>query len=304
MVRSGRHVGGVTVSRSPSRATSQPIDSRMPTTSDSGYSTPTIRAGKPTCIVTGTGGAGWPTSVTAGSATPPPCSTRRSTASWAAAAASAGSTPRSKRRDASEGSLCRRALRATVTGSKCAASMSRSRVSAPTSVSAPPITPAMATARSPATVGDEEVGGVERAVDVVQRRDPLARAGAADDDRRLEGGQVERVQRLAEAEHDVVRHVDRQRDRAHPRLGQAHRHPARRGRRDVDAAHDAGDVPVAAVATPDGGVVAQLDREPVSRRCLGALRPARAPGRCRRRRWSGSTRARCRASRSSSRGRA
>ena len=68
-----------------------------------------------------------------------------------------------------------------------------------------------------AVVGDEQVARVEGAVDVVEGRQPLAGARTAHDDRALEGGEVEGVQRLAEAEHHVVRDVDRQRDRAHAR---------------------------------------------------------------------------------------
>ncbi len=51
--------------------------------------------------------------------------------------------------EASLGSLWARAVRAMLTASKWAASMSTFRVVAPTSVSAPPITPAIAIARSP-----------------------------------------------------------------------------------------------------------------------------------------------------------
>ena len=53
-----------------------------------------------------------------------------------------GSTPRSKRRDASDGSLCRRAVRAIEIVSKIAASMSTFFVSGPISVVPPPMTPA------------------------------------------------------------------------------------------------------------------------------------------------------------------
>ena len=212
-------------------------------------------------IVTGSGAAGDPTSVTSGSATPPPCSTRSSTASWAAAAARAGSTPRSKRREASDGSRCRRAERATDTGSKCAASMrtrgSRRRPRSPE----PPMTPATADGALAATVGDEQVAGVEGGGDVVERGDPFAGTGPPHDDRRLEGGEVEGVEGLAEAEHDVVRDVDRQRDGAHARLGEPRRHPAGRGRGDVDAADHAGDVAVAAGTAADGVRVGEHDGE-------------------------------------------
>ena len=55
---------------------------------------------------------------------------------------SSGSTPRSKRLDASEGSLCRRAVRKTDIASKWAASITTWVVLAESSVVAPPITPA------------------------------------------------------------------------------------------------------------------------------------------------------------------
>ena len=90
-----------------------------------------------------------------------------------------------------------------------------------------------------APVGDQQVLGLQRPVDVVEGREPLTRTSTPDDDRCGQRCQVERVQRLAETEHDVVRHVDGQRDRAHPGLGEAHRHPARGRCRDVDAAHHA-----------------------------------------------------------------
>ena len=74
----------------------------------------------------------------------PPAS---SISSWAARAAangaSSGSTPRSKRLEASEGSLCRLAERAIEIGSKTAASSITLVVLSVTSVEAPPITPAM-----------------------------------------------------------------------------------------------------------------------------------------------------------------
>ena len=66
----------------------------------------------------------------------------RSTARWAATNGTFGSTPRSKRREASDGSLCRRAVRAIVTGSNVAASISTFRVDCVISVVPPPITPA------------------------------------------------------------------------------------------------------------------------------------------------------------------
>ncbi|OUD85028.1 hypothetical protein BC477_11495 [Clavibacter michiganensis subsp. michiganensis] len=63
-----------------------------------------------------------------------------------------GSTPRSKRLDASLGSLCLRAVRAIDTGSKPAASISTRLVPAPISVAAPPMTPASPTGPEPSAM--------------------------------------------------------------------------------------------------------------------------------------------------------
>ena len=222
---------------------------------------PTILEGKSTCMVTGAGSAGVPTSVTSVSATPPPCSTSRSTASWAAAAASAGSTPRSKRRDASEGSLCRRAERAI--GDRLEVRGLDEHVAGRGPDLGLGATHDAGDRHCPlaTVVGDEQVARVEGAVDVVEGLQPLTGTRPAHHERALERGEVEGVQRLAEAEHHVVRDVDRQRDRAHARLGEPDRHPAWCGGRDVEAAHDAGDVAVAAGAVADRRLVAQLDRE-------------------------------------------
>ena len=191
-----------------------------------------------------------------------------------------------------------------MTGSKCAASMSTSRVEAPTSVSAPPMTPAIATTRSPPrSVMTRSPGSRARSTSssVVSRSPARARRTTTGP---CERGEVEGVQRLAEAEHDVVRDVDRQRDRPHAGLGEPGRHPPRGRRGDVDAAHDAGDVAVAARAAPDRRVVGELDGEAAVAR-LGRRR-RELEGRVGERRAGrvASTRGRCRAPRSSSRGRA
>ena len=65
---------------------------------------------------------------------PPASSTIRSTTRCAAACATSGSTPRSKRLDASLGSLWRRAVRAIDTESNAAASITTFVVSSPSSV--------------------------------------------------------------------------------------------------------------------------------------------------------------------------
>ena len=81
----------------------------------------------------------------------------------------------------------------------------------------------------PLGVGDHEVGLLEAAVDAVERPDRLARLGAADDDLPAgERAQIERVQRVPEREHDVVRRVDDVRDRPHAGGVQARLQPDRR----------------------------------------------------------------------------
>ena len=79
-----------------------------------------------------------------------------------------------------------------------------------------------------ALVGDEDVRLVQRAGDVVKRGQRLAWARAPHHDRAVELGPVEGVQRLAKLEHEVVGHVDREGDAAHPAAGEADLHPERR----------------------------------------------------------------------------
>ncbi len=73
---------------------------------------------------------------------PPPYVVSSATARSSATSGSAGSTPRSQRLAASLNSLCRRAVRPTITGSQCAASNSTSVVPGCTSLVSPPITAA------------------------------------------------------------------------------------------------------------------------------------------------------------------
>ena len=80
--------------------------------------------------------------VSSGWIVPPASSASRLATRWAAYRGSSGSTSRSKRRDASDESLCRRDERAITIGSKCAASITTSVVDSEISVDAPPITPA------------------------------------------------------------------------------------------------------------------------------------------------------------------
>ncbi len=70
--------------------------------------------------------------------------------------------------------------------------------------------------RSP-RVGDHEGVLGERPVDVVERLEPLAGGGSTDDDPAVVDGRgVERVDRLAELEHDVVARIDDVAHRPHP----------------------------------------------------------------------------------------
>ena len=91
-------------------------------------STPATRSGWSAGMAMVRGADGAMISVTPASAVPPASRTSRSTVRCAAAAAACGSTPRSKRLDASEDSLWRRAVRAMEIASKCAASMTTSVV--------------------------------------------------------------------------------------------------------------------------------------------------------------------------------
>ncbi len=91
----------------------------------------------------------------------------------------------------------------------------------------------------PLGVGDDQHLGVEGARDAVEGRQPLAAAGAADDDAAAgEAGEVEGVERLAQLPEDVVGDVHDVVDRA---LADRLEPPAqpRRARPDGDAAHDA-----------------------------------------------------------------
>ncbi len=95
---------------------------------------------------------------------------------------------------------------------------------------------------------------------MVERLEPLPGPGAPDDDPAVvDRGRIERVDRLAELDHHVVRGVDDVADRALTGGQQAHL-DAIRGRPDVDVAHPATDEARTEVAIDD------LDREPLGRR--------------------------------------
>jgi hypothetical protein len=90
---------------------------------------------------------------------------------------------------------------------------------------------------------------------VVERLQPFAWPGAADHDRPGQPGPVERVQGLAQLQHQVVGDVHRQRHAAHPAAGQAHPHPQRGGHGRVEAACLAEHEPVARGRIVDAGRV-------------------------------------------------
>ena len=149
-----------------------------------------------------------------------------------------GSTPRSLRADASE----RRPSRADAepdadVGEPGDLEGDRRASASLISVSAPPMIPPMPIGRSSASQISRSSGVSER-VDVVERRDLLAVAGAPDAEAvAAQRRQVVGVVGLAELEHHVVADVDDVVDRAHAGRGQALGHPRRRraDRHAVDA---------------------------------------------------------------------
>ena len=104
-------------------------------------------------------------------------------------------------------------------------------------------------------IGDEQRVVGQGAGHVVQRLELLPGGGAADDDRRaavgagVDRGGVERVDRLAQLEHHVVRGVDDVADRALARREEAHLDAVRR-RPDRHAAHPAADEPRCTARAP------------------------------------------------------
>ncbi len=176
-----------------------------------------------------------------------------------------GSTPFSHRFEASLRSACRSELRRIPTGSKFAASSRTDVVVSATSVSSPPMIPASAIARSPSAITRSSVVSVRSVPSSV--RISSAAPGATDDDAAAERVEVERVQRAAEREHHVVRHVDDVRDRAHPGGAQPRLQPDRR-RADPHVAEAPADVARAALEVVD----ANRDR------LLAGVLRARSPG--------------------------
>ena len=158
-----------------------------------------------------------------------------------------------------EGRAARRCARMP-TGSKFAASSRTSVVVSPTSDSRPPMIPAIATGRSASAIRRSLGSSCRSTPSSVTSCSPAL--GPADDD--PPSGQalrVERVQRAAEREHDVVRDVDDVRDRADARADEARAQPERR-RPELHAAEEPADV-------------ARAARRGRRSRCRPARRPAR-----------------------------
>ena len=157
----------------------------------------------------------------------PPCSTSRSTASWAAAAVTRGSTAALEALgglgdEAGGGARC--APRRSGRSGRPRRARSSSRRS--TSDDAPPMTPAMA---ETASLARESV--MSRSSGSSVRSTPSSvvsvspESGPPHDDRAAELVEVVGVERLPDGEHDVVGHVDGELDRAHPHLGRSLLHP-------------------------------------------------------------------------------
>jgi hypothetical protein len=150
-----------------------------------------------------------------------------------------------------------------------------------TSTSAPPMTPARPMIFPPLPPHPRSVmsrsSASSCALDIVKRRELLAGSGAADDDLVAEQRRVVRVQRLAEFEHDVVRHVDGQADRAHARLLQATLHPERGLRLRVQPGDLKGGELVTAGHLVDGVGILDDDGEPI----IGGSVHREPPRRCR-----------------------
>jgi hypothetical protein len=103
----------------------------------------------------------------------------------------------------------------------------------------------------PGVVGDDQVLVRERPVVAVEGGEPLALPGTTHPDRTGELVRVVPVDGAAELVHDVVGHVDGERDRSLPHQHQPTRHPARCGRGGVEPGDRAGDEDRAALGVVD-----------------------------------------------------
>ena len=302
-VRSGRQVGGVTVTLGTlpfDGTTVAPISSRVEVICSGVYSTPTSAVGRRERQLDRRGRL-----PTRRSGRRPDRRSRRR-GRRAAATTRAAATRRHPRVDAALVAL-RRLARQLVPAHgardrdrdpRSPASISTSVVVSDISVVAPPITPARPIGpEASATTRSVDIQLAHRAVERLER---LALRRAPDHHAALQLREVVAVDRLPELEHRVVRDVDEQRDRADAGEAQPGCHPRRRGPGRVDAAHDARREDRAPRPPADRGAI--VDRDVVA----GARRRPRRrrPGRGTPRRSSASTPARCRGSRTRSRGRA
>ena len=218
--RSGRHDGGVATnwpcpsSLTPT-STLQPTWVRRRAAVPLGYVTPATRSGRSISMRMAARGATSPTSVRTGSIRPPAISTSRAAARSTAASGIAGST------DALEtlARLTRQLVPARrledcerIPGSSFEEDVRRCRSHLGGCAAHDG-----SQRDDSGIVGDDNVFGIERAFDVVERRQLLPHLGATDHQVALHGGRIERVQRLAEFEHHVVGDVDGRRDRANTR---------------------------------------------------------------------------------------
>ena len=112
-------------------------------------------------------------------------------------------------------------------------------------------------------VGDQQILRVELTLLLVQGHQRFASASAAHDDRSSKCTQIVGVHRLAKVQHDVVRDVDSQGQRAHARSFEALDHPPRRRSGGVRPTHDARDEAVHTRAAADWGIVREHDREAI-----------------------------------------
>ena len=112
-------------------------------------------------------------------------------------------------------------------------------------------------------VGDQQILRVEVTLFLIQGHQRFAGASTAHDDRGSKVTQVVGVHRLAKVQHDVVRDVDSQGQRAHARSFKALDHPARRRSVRVGATNDACNEAVHADASTDRGVIREDNREAI-----------------------------------------
>ena len=149
--------------------------------------------------------------------------------------------------------LCRRLSRAIARASKCAASITR--LAGRAGDLGGQAAHGAGHRDGPGGVRDHDVIRVEVAQHVVEGFQLLAGLRPADHDGPAEPVGVERVQRLAQLQHEVVRDVHGQRHAAQAEPGQPDAHAQRRGRAGVEAAHLAEHEPVARGGILDAGRV-------------------------------------------------